>query len=182
MTPEYQIEKEKSIAHVVADKCTGRRFAIEDLSSAMRGDRDVVIAAERHRHNSITYATKKLRNDKEFMMQATEINGANFRYASPKLRDDRELAMHAVKRFGFALTDCSDSLKDDIHIVREAIINAPSSYNHASKRIQDMFGSDVMEIMRNENKLKILDSEILHEKLNKACAPKVESHKPKMKI
>ena len=182
MTTELDLERQKAIAYVLADKCTGKRFAIQDLSPAMHSDSEVVLTAEKHRHLSVMYATKQLRSDKQFMMAAIEINGANFRYATPELKNDHELAMQAVKKFGFALADCSDRLKDDIHIVREAINDSPGAYSNASQRIQSMFGTGVIERMENENKVKILDSQILHNKLNMACKPKVEPQARKMKI
>ena len=191
MTPEHQFEKENAIAIVRADNGTGR-FAFQHLSTAMRGDKDVALTATKHRHTALMYATPRIRNDKEFMLEAVKIHGANFRYATPKLRDDRELAMSAVKGFGFALENCSDRLKDDIHLVREAINTSPSSHRYASERIRLLLGSDLTENIRERGvvpnmiwgreMVKILDAEILHDKLNKACAPKVESRKPKMKI
>lgn len=187
---DYDLEKINAIAMVKADNGTGR-FVFQHLSTAMRGDKDVALTATKHRHTSLMYATPKLRNNKEFMLEAVQIHGANFRYATPKLRDDRELALTAIKKFSFAIEDCSDRLKDDIHLVREAVAVSPYCYRHSSERIQKMLGENLISESRQsfmaqevagKEMVKILDAQILHDKLNKACSPKFEANKPKMKI
>ena len=72
-------------AKLVAELASGR-VSLADLDEALRGNKDLVLAAFRHKMDSLQYASEALRGDREFLADVLRQKGSALKYASDGLR------------------------------------------------------------------------------------------------
>ena len=119
--------------------------ALEYASEELRGDKEVLMAAE----NQTTYALKNaafkkatqhflddevIINDRDIILAAVKNFGDALRYASKELRKDREIVLEAVSKphSGDNLAYADEVLRGDRELVLIAVINGGSALQYAS--------------------------------------------------
>ena len=112
-------------------------ITLKHVSSRLRNDKEVVIAALERKSDSIKFVSVRLRDDRDVMLTAVMVAGDSFEFASPRLRDDKVIAMLAVSRDGFQLEYASLYLRDDKDVVMLAVEECGLSFLFASNRLKD---------------------------------------------
>ena len=101
--------------------CRRDGSALEHASEALRGDREIVLAAVPTSYGrALRFASDELLHDRQFVLDAVRLDGSALQYVPEALRGDKEIVLVAVRQFGFALTHASPALKVDREVVLAA--------------------------------------------------------------
>ena len=120
---------------------------------------------------------EKIRDDKPTALLAVKNDPSSICCLSDKMKGDIEVATIAIKANPLFLNEVSEDLRNNMRFVLEAVKVIPGTIGYASKNIQDIAGDNPVDGIH-----KAIAAQDLHNKLNKACTPKLETLKPKMKI
>jgi serine/threonine protein kinase len=97
-------------------------MALMHLSSEMRRDRSVVLAAVAQNQNSLKFACKTLLEDGAFAMQAIGPDGNGFEHLSGMLRGDKQFVLNAMQTKSWAvLAHATAALQADKDLTRAAL-------------------------------------------------------------
>jgi hypothetical protein len=105
---------------------------LQDASEALRGDREVVMAAVKENGFALEFASEALRNDKKVVIAAVGYKGTCLRH-------------------GRALKYASEELRNDIDVVRAALSQSWDAVNYASRQIQRNIIQDWLGIKEVKN-------------------------------
>jgi len=75
---------------------------------------------ERHRAESLSYASERIRSDRHFILNLSEKYPDCLNYASPKLKRDKEFVLDAIQYNPLFIQDIDKTLQEDPDIIREA--------------------------------------------------------------
>ena len=113
-------------------------IGLEDASSELQDDRDVVLHCVRRCPAAIKHASARLRGDKEIILAAAtgEYGKWNsdtvLNVASTELQDDREVVLHCVKNGGEAIKHASARLRGDKEIILAAATGEYGKWNYSA--------------------------------------------------
>lgn len=107
---------------------------LEDFSTELRNDKDVVSVAVNGNPDALKYASDALRDDRELVLCAIENHGKAFQFASKRLRSDPGLTFKALEtcNFAFSWSEC----RDDKEVALKAMSIEPQSLLFASTRLR----------------------------------------------
>lgn len=89
--------------------------------SALKSDKDCMLAAVHFNGSALWQASDDLRTDREVVLAAVRQAGHALRYASANLRADYEIVLAAVQNSGYALSFASNSMRANREIIFEAM-------------------------------------------------------------
>ncbi len=115
--------------------CEGLLDAIRDTApAAVRGDRDVMLAAIAKEGEVVQYASEALRSEKGFMLAAIEAkdDASVVQYASEALRADRSFMLAAIAKDWEAVRYASGALRSDEAVMVAAIAKDVRAMKFAS--------------------------------------------------
>ena len=113
-------------------------IGLEDASSELQDDRDVVLHCVRRCPAAIKHASARLRGDKEIILAAatgeygTWNSDTVLNVASTELQDDREVVLHCVKNGGEAIKHASARLRGDKEIILAAATGEYGKWNYSA--------------------------------------------------
>eukprot|EP00546_Thalassionema_frauenfeldii_P013586 CAMPEP_0178916832 /NCGR_PEP_ID=MMETSP0786-20121207/12887_1 /TAXON_ID=186022 /ORGANISM="Thalassionema frauenfeldii, Strain CCMP 1798" /LENGTH=393 /DNA_ID=CAMNT_0020590269 /DNA_START=232 /DNA_END=1413 /DNA_ORIENTATION=- len=110
--------------------------ALEHASLELRNDKQVAIAAVENQPRAIEFASTKLKNDKELILIAVAKDGLALEYASLELRNNKQVAMTAVANEPFAIQYISPKLRNDKEVTLLAIAKEPDSIKYTGENIK----------------------------------------------
>eukprot|EP01047_Picozoa_sp_COSAG01_P048234 COSAG01_NODE_4681_length_4821_cov_3.217493_4_plen_514_part_00 len=96
---------------------------LQFASNAMRGSKNVVMAALRNTGSALRFASSTMRDDEDVVMQAVKVQGQALMYASNRLRDKDEVVREAVGQDWTALQYASHRCQGDRLVVQRAMQN-----------------------------------------------------------
>ena len=112
----------------VAQRTAVLRFA----STAMRNDREVVLAAAATSGSALGDASQSLRRDADFVTYIIRMKGGGtLRFASPELKANPRVVMAAVTLDGMALQYADATLRADPAVVLAAVQQNGKALKHA---------------------------------------------------
>ena len=116
-------------------------IGLEDASSELQDDRDVVLHCVRRCPAAIEHASARLRGDKEIILAAAREWHSDrvLKFASTELQDDRDVVLRCVRNDGDAIKHASARLRGDKEFILAAAIkrNSDRVLNLASTELQD---------------------------------------------
>ncbi len=176
-----------------------------ELIQPFKDDKEVMTASLVNNAYIAHEASGRLKADKEFMVQAVQSCCGIFREASVQLKDDIEVAQHATWAQSSSFQYASDRIKSTPALIEICCADSSSPLNSINPSVRDnpsqflellkeiephhkpsavihFASEEIQKLAGDEDPVKSLQAHLLHEKLDMKLAPKVESHKPKMKI
>ncbi len=113
-----------------------------DVSSRLRKDPEVVLAALRAYHGAvqlgpIRYADASLKKNREFMLEAIKSDASTFRYADESLQKDRVFVLDSVRQNSSMLSLVDASFKRDREIVLTAVRQSGSALQFADESFRN---------------------------------------------
>jgi hypothetical protein len=111
-------------------------YVLENASTELQADREVVLAAVKQYGYALKYASEKVKADREFILDAVQLNGYILQYASKQLKADREVALAAVKQYGLALKFASKEFQADREVVLAAVQQIGCALKYASEELK----------------------------------------------
>lgn len=118
-------------------KVTNDGLYLRYISSELKDDKELVVAAVKQNGHALEYASARLQNDKQVVALAIAQCGFALKYASSKLQDDKEIVIASVSQYGNTLEYASPRLQDDKEVVTAAVKHLGDALKYASKRFQD---------------------------------------------
>jgi hypothetical protein len=120
--------------------------AIEHASARLRGDKEIILAAATGEYDeALKFASAELQDDWDFVLHLVKVpwRGDAVKYASARLRGDKEIILAAIEEgFSmFALKYASSELQDDREFVLECVQLAPNG-SHAIYHASDRLRGD----------------------------------------
>ena len=112
-------------------------FALRHASNAMRGDKEVVLATVAQTGFALEFASNAMRGDKEVVLAAVAQTGFALRDASARLRGDKEVVLAAVTQDGLALEFASDEFSADKQVVLAAVTQDGRALRFASDALKN---------------------------------------------
>ena len=111
---------------------------LEYLSSNLRKDREVVLAAVTNSGHNLEYASEELRDDNEIVHLAIKNSGYEvFKYASDRLKNDKPFILKILTYFSYSLYFVSETLCDDREVVLTAVKHNGDVFDAASERLRN---------------------------------------------
>mgnify|MGYP001339461979 CR=1 FL=1 len=209
MTPdEYEKEKQFVLGELADTKFSTVGLSHEILKDWVQpfvDDKEVMLASLVNNSYIANEASARLKADKEFMIEAVQSCSGIFKEATAELRDDIEVVQQAAwaesSSFQYASDRirstpaliaicCADSSRP-LNAIHPSVRDNPSTFlellreiepHHKPSAVLNYASEEIQGLVGNADPVKFLQAHLLHEKLNNACSPKVEVHKPKMKI
>jgi len=123
-------DREVVMAAVERDGLTLQRAA-DDL----KADREIVQAAVQDKGGALEFASEALRRDREVVMTAIREDACALEHASEELRGDREVAAEAVQHNSFAISSVAPSMRSDREIILASVQRNPFALEHASEEL-----------------------------------------------
>ena len=130
--------------------------AIEHASARLRGDKEIILAAATGEYDeALKFASAELQDDWDFVLHLVKVpwRGDAVKYASARLRGDKEIILAAIEEgFSmFALKYASSELQDDREFVLECVQLAPNG-SHAIYHASDRLRGDKEIILSAESR------------------------------
>ncbi|CAE7370560.1 truC [Symbiodinium natans] len=110
--------------------------ALQFAADALKGDREVVLAAVEHDGWALEFATDALKGDREVVRAAVEQDGWALEFAADEMRGDREVVLAAVKQSGRAFKHAADALREDRDFVLAAVKEDGTALSFASEELR----------------------------------------------
>ena len=122
--------------------------SLQYASETLKNNREIVITAVKKIGQALSFASDSLKDDKDIVMAALHNDGRSIQYASEKLRNDRDIVMTAVKNNGESFKYAADTLRNDKEVILFAIDKCSgATYNHPIKYAGDVLKSDKEVVM-----------------------------------
>lgn len=205
---DYENEKKFVLKELADTQFSTDRFShdlLKDLVQPFVDDKEVMLAALVNNAYIAHEASARLKADKEFMVQAVQSCSGIFREASVQLKDDIEVAQHAAWAQSSSFQYASDRIRSTPDLIAvccadsSSVLNSmhssvrdnPSRFlellkeiepHHSPSKVIHYASEAIQKLVGDEDPVKCLQAHLLHEKLNNACALKVEATRPKIKI
>lgn len=113
------------------------RYFVPEMSSALRGDKQIVLMAVHQQGEDLQCASAAMRNNKEVVLTAVRQVGHALQFASTELRNDKEVVMAAILESGWALQYASATLRDDNDLVLAAVLQDGRALICASAKMRN---------------------------------------------
>lgn len=111
-------------------------WQLRNMPSAIRADREVVLAAVRSLGTALQYAAKELRSDREVVVTAVRSQGSALYWAAREFRSDREVVLEAVHSQGEALQYAAAEYKADRDVVLAAVSSRGFALGYAAAELR----------------------------------------------
>jgi NhaP-type Na+/H+ and K+/H+ antiporter len=134
------------------------------LSTKLKNDKEIVLAAVQQDGKSLEDASHELKNDKEIVLAAVQQAGKSLEDASTELKNDKEIVLAAVQQDGKSLEDASHKLKNDKEVVLAAVTNDGWALRYASKKLKDDREIVLAAIQENEWALEFASDDLKNDK------------------
>lgn len=122
----------------VAKQIVGRTpDALKHLSSGLKDNKEVVLAAVNKDGCSLRFASLKLRDNKEVVLAAVEQSGMAISYVSDRFRSDKQILLIALKTDDSALSSAPTRLKNNLKFMLEAVAVNRVCLSYASSELRD---------------------------------------------
>jgi hypothetical protein len=111
-------------------------WQLRNMPSAMRADREVVLAAVQSLGTALQYAAKELRSDREVVVTAVRSQGSALYWAAREFRSDRDVVLAAVRSQGEALQYAAAEYKADRDVVLAAVSSRGFALGYAAAELR----------------------------------------------
>ena len=133
---EYLSTTMKDNRRVVLAAVRSYRPALQHASARLRADKTVVLEAVRRSGLALQHASEELREDVVVVLEAVSKHQDALKYASKQLRKNKLVVLTAVSVYGAALEHASKALKADKEVVLAAVSNDGLALQHASAELK----------------------------------------------
>lgn len=119
------------------DKVSRNSNALEQLSSDLRDDPEVVVKAIEQNWESFRFAGKKLRSDPDFVYEIAMLNYRVLYCAESNIKNDPDLFLKILKKNGRALSCAGKEVHNNLNVVMAAVTQNGKAYDKINGNLRD---------------------------------------------
>jgi hypothetical protein len=125
-----------------------------------RGDRELMLMAITKNGEILSHTTTRLRNDREIVMAAIKHKICNFRYASKELKDDDDLALIVFNEDKDMFQHLSPRLQNDMKFVMPAVRHNGNNIQYVSNDMKNNYTVAYAAIEQNRDAIKFIGNSV----------------------
>lgn len=139
-------------------------MALQFVSSELRSDFDVVLAAVQNNGQAIMFAHPSLHDNPEIMLASVKTFGDALSLAPTVVQSNKDIVLAAVSNSGDSLRYASAELTDDYEIVKTAVSNQGYALRYASSNQRGDRRIILAAVQRDGNLLRFASTELQNDR------------------